>query len=271
MPSINNLDTAEASRCMDQLIANVNSELTSACMVPITIPKKEMVRIVTEAKKWFYKNYEDSVIEGYYVVPTSAFNTDLFKASREIPLPGPRPDGSGTVISVNDLVQAGEMMIGAGNNGFSMDADFTLDKFIFANAYALGGGTTVLGENLMYYVANENLFDMARQVLTPKISYNYNRLSRTLKIQGKTPKHNCILSVYQSIADCALYTDEIFHRYIVAKCKVQLGTMLMTFSYQMPGNVTLNADMIRDAGQTELDGIKEEIKGDEGVDYFMTS
>jgi hypothetical protein len=39
----------------------------------------------------------------------------------------------------------------------------------------------------------------------------------------------------------------------------------------MPGNVTLNADMIRDAGQEELDGIKEEIKGDEGVDYFLTS
>ena len=56
MPSIDNQDTAIAGRCMDQLVANVNSELTSACMVPITIPKKEMVRIVTEAKKWFYKN-----------------------------------------------------------------------------------------------------------------------------------------------------------------------------------------------------------------------
>ena len=80
MPSINDIKTAEAGRCLDQLISNVNSELTSACMIPLTIPKKEMVRIVTEAKKWFYKNYEDSVQEGYYVVPTEAFRTDL-KAS----------------------------------------------------------------------------------------------------------------------------------------------------------------------------------------------
>jgi hypothetical protein len=271
MPSINDELAASAGRCLDQLVSNVNSELTSACMIPITIPKKEMVRIITEAKKWFYKNYEDSVQESYYVVPRSSFNSDLFKAKREIPLPGPRPDGAGSIISVNELTQAGEFLLGSGNNGFSLDADFTLDKFIFANAYALGGGTTVLGENLMYYVANENLFDMARQVLQPKVSYNYNRLNRTLKIQGETPKHNCVLNVYESITDCALYSDEIFHRYIVAKCKTQLGTMLMTFSYQMPGNVTLNADMIRDAGQEELDALKEEIKGDEGVDYFLTS
>jgi hypothetical protein len=230
-----------------------------------------MVRIITETKKWFYKNYEDSVQEGYYVIPRSTFTTDLFKAKREIPLPPARPDGAGYIVGVNELTQAGEFLIGSGNNGFSLDADFTLDKFIFANAYALGGGTTVLGENLMYYVANENLFDMARQVLNSKVSYNYNRLNRILKIQGETPKHNCVLSVYESISDCALYSDEIFHRYVVAKCKTQLGTMLMTFSYQMPGNVTLNADMIRDAGQEELDAIKEEIKGDEGVDYFLTS
>lgn len=271
MPNINDELAANAGRCMDKLISNVNSEITAACMVPITIPKKEMVRIVTEAKKWFYKNYEDSVREAYYVVPTAAFNTDLFKSSRQIPLPTAKADGSGNVISINDFLQAGEMLIGAGNNGFSMDADFTLDKFIFANAYALGGGTTVLGENLMYYVANENLFDMARQVLTPKVSYSYNRLSHTLTILGKTPKHNCVLSVYETIDDCSLYSDEIFHRYVVARCKVQLGTMMMTFGFTLPGNVTFNADLIRDAGQTELDGIKEEIKGDEGVDYFLTS
>jgi hypothetical protein len=271
MPNINDELAANAGRCMDKLIANVNSELTGACMIPITIPKKEMVRIVTEAKKWFYKNYEDSVKDSYYVVPTAAFNTDLFKSSRQIPLPIAKADGSGNVISINELVQAGEMLIGAGANGFSMDADFTLDKFIFANAYALGGGTTVLGENLMYYVANENLFDMARQVLQPKVSYSYNRLSHTLTLLGKTPKHNCILSVYETIDDCSLYSDEIFHRYVVAKSKIQIGTMMTMFGYNLPGNITLNADAIKSDGQSELDGIKEEIKGDEGVDYFLTS
>jgi hypothetical protein len=271
MPNINDELAANAGRCMDRLVSNVNSELTNACMIPITLPKKEMVRIITEAKKWFYKNYEDSVKDVYYIIPTAAFNTELFKQKREIPLPTAKADGSGAIVSINELMQAGEMLVGAGANGFSMDADFTLDKFIFANAYALGGGTTVLGENLMYYVSNENLFDMARQVLQAKVSYTYNRLTHTLAIKGKTPKHNLVLNVYESIDDCSLYSDEIFHRYVVAKCKVQLGTMLMTFGYNLPGNVTLNADLIRDAGQTELDGIKEEIKGDEGVDYFLTS
>ena len=45
----------------------------------------------------------------------------------------------------------------------------------------------------------------------------------------------------------------------------------MMFGYNMPGNITLNGDMIRDDAQTELDTINEEIKGDEGVDWFMTT
>ena len=31
----------------------------------------------------------------------------------------------------------------------------------------------------------------------------------------------------------------------------------------------LNGDMIKDDGKEELEQIKEEIKGDEGVDFFM--
>ena len=45
--------------------------------------------------------------------------------------------------------------------------------------------------------------------------------------------------------------------------------MIMTFGYSLPGNVTINGDMIKDDGKEELEQIKEEIKGDEGVDFFM--
>jgi len=47
--------------------------------------------------------------------------------------------------------------------------------------------------------------------------------------------------------------------------------MIMMFGYSMSGNITLNGDMIRDDGQTDIEKIEEEIKGDEGVDWFMTT
>ena len=43
-----------------------------------------------------------------------------------------------------------------------------------------------------------------------------------------------------------------------------------TFNYNLPGNITINYDLINSEGQDELSSIVEEIKGDEGVDYFFT-
>jgi hypothetical protein len=52
--------------------------------------------------------------------------------------------------------------------------------------------------------------------------------------------------------------------------KIQLSRILGTFSFNLPGNITINYDMISSEGREEVDRVVEEIKGDEGVDYFFT-
>ena len=83
-----------------------------------------------------------------------------------------------------------------------------------------------------------------------------------------------VFDVDSALTDTAIsgaYVDEIFFRYVVAQVKIAIGRMIMTFGYNLPGNVTINGDMIKDDGKEELEQIKEEIKGDEGVDFFMHS
>ena len=275
MSSSDNLDinddgALEAGRCLDNLVRDINSHITGACMIPIKLPKKETVKIIQRAKQWFYKKYEDSVMTNYYVIDKQNFDTGSFKNGRKIELPGPRPDGSGRIFSVANLAVAGEQMIGlSGKYGF-VDADFSMERLIFGGSYSVPY-TSQSGENLMYYVITEKYFDLARHVLINKISFDYNRLTRQLKILGEKPKNHLILEVMETIDDCSLYQDEIFFRYVAAQVKKAIGTMIMMFGYQMPGNITLNGDMIRDDAQSELEGIEEEIKGDEGVDWFMTS
>ena len=119
---INDDRALEAGQCLDEFIRNINSHITGACMIPIKLPKKEVIQIVSRAKEWFYKKYEDSVQENYYVVDKANFNTAAFKSSRKIELPGPRPDGSGRIFSVTSLNVAGEQMIGlSGKRGFVRD------------------------------------------------------------------------------------------------------------------------------------------------------
>jgi len=255
-----------AGQALDELVRNVAQEITGACMIPMNLPKKEVVRIIKLAKKWFYKKYEYSVAENYYILPYAAFNTKEFQKTRTISLPGAQPDGSGWIYQVYGLRQQNDMNISSGVS----DADFSVQKWIYGSVYS---NASIEGDELMYYVVNQKYYDLARQIFNNPISYHYDRLSQKLKVLGDKPKKDksVVLEVSETIPDYALYSDEIFHRYVVAKVKVQLGTQIMMFGYQLPGNVTINGDMIRDAGQEELTAIAEEMKEDEGVDFFFTS
>jgi len=269
-PNINNIGSTEAGQCIDELIRKVNSYVTGACMIPMKLPKSEMINIVERAKEWFYKHYEDSVQTNYLVIGKDFTSTDEFKKNRAIQLPGPRGDGSGRIFSVNSVQVAGENMIGiSGKTGF-IDSDFSLQRLIIGGSYGVPY-STANGESLMYYAVTESYYDLARQMLINPITTEYNLLNRRLKILGETPKNHLVLEVYETISDCSLYSDEIFFRYVAAHTKKQLGTMIMTFGYSLPGRVTLNGDMIRSDAQEEIDGIKEEIKTDEGTDWFLTS
>ena len=52
---------------------------------------------------------------------------------------------------------------------------------------------------------------------------------------------------------------------------MQLSRILGTFAFNLPGGITVNFDLIRSEGQEELQKIEEEIKGEEGMDFFFTS
>ena len=122
----------------------------------------------------------------------------------------------------------------------------------------------------MYYVVNSLFLDNTRQVLLPQISYTFNRLTKKFRFQGELPKRAVIFEIFSTIPDCQLFQDEAFERYCIGQAKIQLARILGTFSFNLPGNITINYDLISSEGREEVDRIVEEIKGDEGVDYFFT-
>ena len=277
-------DPDEAA-CLDALIKLVNEDLTIACQIPFTVPKKEINNIIQRAKKYFYKIYEDSVEQMYIALPAGAVAKADFKQGV--------PYGSGTagetitnksnvnnprgivqmpsrVYSVNAVFEIGGFSGedgGFGSNSFNAgDVDFSIDKFIYDDVYGAGLGS----ENLMYYVVNSLFMDNARQVLLPQISYTYNRLTKKFRFQGELPKRACIFEIFSTVPDCVLFEDEAFQRYVMGQAKIQLSRILGTFSFNLPGNITINYDMISSEGREEVDRVVEEIKGDEGVDYFFT-
>lgn len=267
--------------CLDALVKEINDELTIACQIPFTVPKKALARMIGRAKDYFYKIYEDSVEEMYIALPGGTFAKNSFRkgidnsneelsntnieSSRGIVTMPER------VLSVNNVFEIGGFQGedgGFGSRSFSAgDPDFAIDKFVYSNTFGAGIGS----ENLMYYVINEKFIDNARQILQQQISYSYNRLTKKFRFQGELPKRAVVFQIYATIPDCALYSDEAFIRYCIAQAKVQLGRIMGTFNYNLPGNITINYDMIMSEGKEELEAIVEEIKEDEGTDFFYTS
>jgi len=262
-----------SSDCLNEFLDEIGDEITGACMVPVNLPKKEIINIIKRAKKWFYKKYEDSVKENYYHIPKEIFETEYFKKHRCLTLPDAAADGAGKVYAVYgvyDLASGWNNMGGGLDLRFQSGADFALEKMLFRRMYD-GSGPAQAAEELQYYVLNASLADLSRQILENPISFQYSRLTGDLKFMGDTPKGDVILEVYETIPDCALYDDEIFFRYISAKIKQSLGAKLGIFKFALPGNVDFDYDAIKSMGDEELEKIEEEIKGDEGVDWMFHS
>lgn len=256
--------------CLNNFMIELADDITGACMIPMNLPKKEIYNIIQRAKKWFYKNYEYSVQENFLVVPEEYFKTPIYLSTRSLTLPGAALDGSGAVFSVYGVYPVGSYY-GAGTDIRFTKGDFNIDRLLFGGMLGQGTYDIKSAENLQYYVVQQSYYDMARQIINNTISFNYSNLTRNLKIMGETPASHLILEVYQTIPDCALFEDEIFFRYCSAKIKISLGAKLSIFDYNLPGDVKLNADVIKSMGEDELETIIEEIKGDEGVDWMMHS
>lgn len=259
--------------CQDLFLDEIADELTGACMIPINLPKKEVLNIIKRAVKWFYKNYEYSVKENYYHVPNSVFETDYFKSHRSLHLPQASADGSGMVFSVYglyDLASGWNQPGGGLDLRFESGSDFALERMLFRNVYD-GDGAARGAEELQYYVINQSMVDLSRQIMENPISFHFSQLTGELKFMGDTPKGDVILEVYETIPNCALYSDEIFFRYVAAKVKISLGSKLSVFKFSLPGNVEFDYSEIKSMGEEELSTVIEEIKGDEGVDWMMHS
>ena len=242
----------------DEFIANIQQELSVACALPFTVPIPEINRIIKYSADWFYKKYEDAVEERYYFITSELFKQTQFKTDRTVTMPD-------CVFSVWQLKKLKEDF--GRSMSFDGTADFGIERLFLSDSVSLGQGT----ENLMYYTLNMYWMDAASHIINHTISFNYNRNSRRLFIGGETPNRDCVAMCYAKIPLEHLMNDEIFYRYVVAKCKVQLSRILGTFDFNLPGGIKINYDLIRDEGKEEIEKIETEVKEEEGMDFFFTS
>ena len=237
---------------LNEFIADINSELSISCAIPIKLPEERIKVIINNAKDWAFDNYQYAVEEKLIIVPEALFQTAEFRATRAIKLPS-------DVISIFDFRE----MIGAGIIGPNQ-GDFSQNRMMAADIYLNPFGS----DNLMYRTIMFSMYDLARTYMLETIAFAYNKNSKKLLVKGRTPPRAAALHAYVKLADNELFDDELFRRYVKAKAKINLGRMLGTFNFTLIGGITINFDLIKSEGQEELQEIKDQISGEDTADYF---
>ena len=78
----------------------LKDEIRGTCALPYSIPDKEINRIIDQAKKYFYRNYKESVESQHYVVPMEEFKKQAQSDSVDNP---DNPDDTDPPVSDNDI------------------------------------------------------------------------------------------------------------------------------------------------------------------------
>jgi hypothetical protein len=240
---------------LDELILDVQNELTFAKALPYSIPEQEIKRIITIAEKYFYDNWRHAVEPRYLFIPQEVFSNPLFKAQRALQL----PDCVGFVHDVKEP-NSGSSMFG------TMDLDFADSKFIGAEMFL----TPFIGESIMYRTVIFSFLDLVKGFTIDTFAYDYNKNTRKLTIMGRTPRGNgMVVTIAKKIPAEDLYNDELFQRYVRAKAKLRLGDLLTTFDYNLPGGIKPNYTNLVTKAENELAAVMEMMKTENTADFMF--
>ena len=277
-----NIDEVE---CLNDFVESIQQEMSVNGAIPFTIPAESIAQLTKNAKTMFYKMYEDASEEMFIAIPESEIRKRSFQRGiHSMEGPGDNkvtsnkehtrgtyllPEGVVSVVGVYSLGGwSGEAGWNTGLLGKN-SGDVSLHRMVYQSVY--DRTMAVSADNTMYYICTEAFLDMSRQIFQNMISFKYNRLTNNLRFLGELPKSDVILDVLVRVPDCDLYNDDLFRRYVIADCKVQLSRILGAFSYQMPGNISVNVEAIANEGSTEKENILQELKDMSGAWYILTT
>jgi hypothetical protein len=239
---------------LDELILDVQNELTFAKALPYTIPVEEIKRIITNAERYFYDNWRHAVQEQYMLIPLAVFSHKLFKTNRLIQL----PECVGFVHDVKEGKNSGTMF-------GTMDPDFSDSKFIGSEMFL----TPFIGESIMYRTIIFGFLDILKGFKIDTYAYDYNKNTRQLMMLGRNPTGPVVLEIAKKIEPQYLYNDELFQRYVRAKAKLRLGDLLTTFDYNLPGGIKPNYTNLVTKAENELNQVLEMMKNENTADFMF--
>ena len=243
---------------IDELIDLVQGELTVSCALPKTLPDSSVRRVVeTRALPWFYRNYQFAVQKLYFLINKEAFYSEEFTKYNYVNVPC-------EIQSVTYLYEVrGESLFQLGINTPNLSVNLGVTNQPYLSSYV-----TTIGELGVYKTLLDNMSDMMNQLNKYTLKYNFNQLNHRLHILTNV-KYDVIMEAYANIPQENLFRDDLFFKYVVGWCKIQLGNMVGRYDFTLPGAVKINSADLVSQGKEEVKEVEETINGMSNSSFFF--
>jgi hypothetical protein len=244
-------------------IQRVIQELTQSCALPIPFPASAIPALILQAAQFFWENADDAVQARYYGIKNSDVCRNGINVTIKLPC---------QIMSVYGVHKLTDNY----NFGAAM-GDFSLERMVLNNsALASGAGGTLsdvfgsgTGYNLTDVMGALYEVNTYKQMFYTPLSYNYNTYSNELALLGKLGSSDIILQCFVRCKIQDLYKNYYFFRMVVCQAKRALSTIIGTYSFKLPGGVSINYDNFRNDAQEEIKAIEEYLIKQHAPDYIM--
>jgi len=247
-----------------QFVQRLVQELTQSCALPLPVPAAAIPPLIIQAAQYFWENYCGALEERYYCIKNKDFNR--CGPNNIIKLPE-------RIYSVFGVYKTNNTYI------YGQLGDFSLERMIMNNnTLAAGAGGSLndvfgtgTGYNLTDVMGALYEVQTYKDMFNAPLTFNYNAYSNDLVILGALGHSDLILQCFLRCKIQDLYKFYYFFRYCVCLGKKSMATILGTFEYKMPGNVTINYSRFEDSADAEMDKIDEWCNKNNALDYFFNT
>lgn len=250
-----------------EFIERITDQVQSSNALPFQIPQDRLPKIILRAAKFFWEWHLDATAEETLYIPYSEIqrvkNLDSHGNGR-IQL----PSGIEGIMQVYLTGTAMGLALRDALRIPLLDSYGATYKNVSTNAAA--GPNFRDGYGTDHWAVSDSViamyeYSVYKQLFTKGIRFSFNRNTSILNLIGVTQGESIVLSCFTRTPLEALYNDYRFEDYVAAMVMTELGKIVMTFDFKLPGNVSINYDQIRSEGAEQKKEIEEELKNDQNA------
>lgn len=234
---------------LNELIDVVQGDLTISCTLPKLLPDYEIERIITnEALNYFSRSYPYAVQKAYWYMPRAIFETEEYSQYRHVELPCEVQN----VVWIYEVRNASLFNIGI--NAPNLSVGLGISNQPYLSSYV-----TTIGELGVYKVVLDSFSDMLNQLTKYTVKHHFNKLNHRLNILTSVC-YDLVAEVYVNIEQEALFTDDLFIKWVVGRAKQQQAAIMGRFNFKLPGGIQYNYADLMGEGKEQQQKVEDEIK-----------